>query len=164
MKLYHGSTILVDKPSLIESQRFLDFGQGFYTTTNQSQAERWALIKQKRDIHKSKAIVSTYQFPRTFFTDNILRVKKFTKADEQWLDFISQNRKGMAEHHFDIIVGPIANDTLYATLTLYEAGILTKPETVKRLKTHKLFDQISFHSIEAISKLKFIENYEVFES
>jgi len=163
MKLFHGSTLLVDKPSLIVSQRFLDFGQGFYTTTNQSQAEGCALIKQKRDLNQSKAVVSIYQFPEICLTNKNLRIKQFTKADVQWLDFITQNRKGLAVHHFDIVVGPVANDTLYATLTLYESGILTKAETIKRLKTHKLFDQISFHSTEAFSKLEFAESYEVFE-
>ena len=34
MILYHGSNMVVDKPQLIEQYRYLDFGNGFYTTTN----------------------------------------------------------------------------------------------------------------------------------
>lgn len=42
MILYHGSNTVVEKPRLIEQNRFLDFGYGFYTTTNKSQAESFA--------------------------------------------------------------------------------------------------------------------------
>ena len=34
MILYHGSNMIVENPKLIEQNRFLDFGYGFYTTTN----------------------------------------------------------------------------------------------------------------------------------
>ena len=42
MLLYHGSNIIVDKPQIIQSNRFLDFGTGFYTTTNYEQALNFA--------------------------------------------------------------------------------------------------------------------------
>ena len=38
MILYHGSNVAVEKPVLIKQNRFLDFGFGFYTTTNKEQA------------------------------------------------------------------------------------------------------------------------------
>ena len=34
MIIYHGSNVVVSKPKLIQQNRFLDFGFGFYTTTN----------------------------------------------------------------------------------------------------------------------------------
>lgn len=163
MKLFHGSTIIVEKPKLMETQRLLDFGKGFYTTTNQNQAERWAIIKQKRIQNQAQAIVSIYEMPKTVFSENLLNIQEYTKADELWLDFVFQNRKGTTAHNFDIVIGPVANDTLYATLSLYEAGILTKPETIQRLKVHKLFDQVSFHTEKALSQLVFFESYEVIE-
>ena len=42
MYLYHGSNMVVENPKLIEQNRFLDFGYGFYTTTNKTQAESFA--------------------------------------------------------------------------------------------------------------------------
>lgn len=33
MKLYHTSTIIVDKPDVYHSREHLDFGKGFYLTT-----------------------------------------------------------------------------------------------------------------------------------
>mgnify|MGYP000335126279 CR=1 FL=1 len=41
MIIYHGSTVLVEKPEIRISGSFLDFGTGFYTTTSEHQAERW---------------------------------------------------------------------------------------------------------------------------
>lgn len=67
----------------------------------------------------------------------------------------------MGNHYYDVVIGPVANDTLYQTFTLYEAGILTKPETIARLKVHPLFDQVSFHSHKALEHLKFIDAYPV---
>ena len=34
MKLFHGSYTQVPQPRIIKSVRFLDFGTGFYTTTD----------------------------------------------------------------------------------------------------------------------------------
>ncbi len=161
MKIFHGSTEIVKIPKLLETQRFLDFGKGFYTTTNQNQAERRAMIKQNRRQNQAEAVVSIYELPNTVFSDKSFNIQEFTKADEQWLDFVFQNRKGTAEHNFDIVIGLVANDTLYATLTLYEAGILTKSETIQRLKAHKLYDQISLHTENALRQLTFFESYKV---
>lgn len=46
MTLFHGSNTAVERPRLIEQNRFLDFGFGFYTTTNRAQAE--TLLKKWR--------------------------------------------------------------------------------------------------------------------
>ena len=163
MKLFHGGTQIIEKPVMLESQRLLDFGKGFYTTTNQNQAERWASIKKRRFEKNSKAIITIYQISKDLFANNNYKIKEFTKADKQWLDFIIANRNGEISHNYDIVIGPVANDTLYATITLYESGILNKEETIKRLKVHKLFDQISFHNNEVLKELVFFDSYETNE-
>lgn len=65
MKLYHGSTEIIKQPLVLESQRFLDFGRGFYTTTNSEQAESWALIKRKRIVGAFKSVVTVYEILNT---------------------------------------------------------------------------------------------------
>ena len=42
MVLYHGSNATVEHPRLIKQNRYLDFGFGFYTTTNRAQAVNFA--------------------------------------------------------------------------------------------------------------------------
>lgn len=42
MILYRGSNMVIEKPRIINQNRYLDFGYGFYTTTNKTQAENFA--------------------------------------------------------------------------------------------------------------------------
>jgi len=42
MIIYHGSDVPIEYPEILDSARYLDFGIGFYTTSNRKQAERWA--------------------------------------------------------------------------------------------------------------------------
>lgn len=161
MQLYHGSVEIIELPKILDQQRLLDFGKGFYTTTNKEQAERWAAIKQKRTGKAAKAFVTVYEFNEILLKNDTLKIKIFTQADEEWLDFVIHNRSIDSAADYDLVIGPVANDTLYQTLTLYEAGILTKPETIARLKVHPLFDQVSFLSYKALQHLKFIDAYPV---
>ena len=48
MILYHGSNVVVSEPRFIKQNRFLDFGFGFYTTTNKKQAIGFADKVYKR--------------------------------------------------------------------------------------------------------------------
>lgn len=48
MLLYHGSNVTVEKPNIIQSERTLDFGTGFYLTTDFEQAKRWAILTTSR--------------------------------------------------------------------------------------------------------------------
>ena len=83
MLLYHGSTVIVDKPRIINRDFSLDFGAGFYTTSSLEQAERWARIKMKRG-QKDKGYVSSYDFDIDE-AHNLLAIKRFAAADEEWL-------------------------------------------------------------------------------
>lgn len=161
MKLYHGSSEIIEYPKILDTQRMLDFGMGFYTTSSKIQAENWALIKQKRLGKNTKAFVTVFDINDDLFNNSKYSIKIFSIANEEWLDFIVANRREYIKHPFDIVKGVVANDTLYSTLSLYEAGVLTKTETIIRLKTHKLFDQISFHSHKVINELKYFESWEV---
>jgi hypothetical protein len=44
MTVYHGSTAVIQSPELHRSIRTLDFGPGFYTTTNRERP--WVLQKK----------------------------------------------------------------------------------------------------------------------
>lgn len=161
MELYHGSTERIEEPEILEKQRLLDFGKGFYVTSSKEQAERWAIIKHKRAIAGSQPIVNVYNTIDNLLSDTQLNIKVFHVPNEEWLDFILLNRNKERFHGYDLVFGPVANDTLYQTLALFESGILTKPETIVRLKVHRLFDQISFNTPKAIKYLQYIRAYEL---
>ena len=48
MRLYHGSNVIVENPKIIESDRALDFGKGFYLTTDFEQAKKWSILTAER--------------------------------------------------------------------------------------------------------------------
>ncbi len=159
MILYHGSNVVVDQPKLVEQNRFLDFGYGFYTTTNKEQAESFAgKVKIRRG---GKSILNIYELDEKKLS-NLLKIKKFSVPNEEWLDFVSANRNGTYnKEQYDIIIGPVANDDVYQTLQVYSSGLLTKEQTLETLKVKKLFNQYVFATNKAIALLKFIEAKEV---
>ena len=160
MKLYHGGIIEIKTPKILNNQRLVDFGRGFYTTSTFEQAQKWALIKKKRESSK-EAIVTEYNLDEAICENEKYKILDFKIADEKWLDFIIRNRREHYLHGYDIVKGAVANDTLYATIRLFETGILNKAETISRLKVHKLFDQVSFHSTELLRELKFTKTHKI---
>ena len=60
MTLYHGSNVEVREPKLLKMQRELDFGKGFYTTSDLKQATNWAQRTAKRR-GTGNPIVSVYE-------------------------------------------------------------------------------------------------------
>ena len=81
----------------------------------------------------------------------------FDKPDEAWLGFVSDNRSGnYTGEEYDFIFGPVANDDVYTTFTLYTTGVLSKEHTLEALKIKKLYDQLVLASEKALSYLKFI--------
>lgn len=60
-----------------------------------------------------------------------------------------------AGKQYDIIFGPVANDTIYRTFVAYEEGILTKEETIARLKVKELYNQMTFATEAALNELTY---------
>ena len=155
MILYHGSNLVVSEPKLVEQNRFLDFGFGFYTTTNKIQAIGFAdkVTRRRKDGTRT---VSVYEIDeaKAFPECTVLR---FDSPDAAWLDFVSENRSGSYEgESYDFIFGPVADDDVYTTFTLYTAGVLSKEQTIEALKFKKLYNQLVLTSEKALGYLKFI--------
>lgn len=160
MILYHGSTDLVDKPEIRKSTVYLDFGVGFYTTTSFEQATRWAKIKMRRK-NVDLGYVAVYEFDIEKAEKEFI-IKRFDKADEEWLSFVVNNRKGnFIDCKTDMHIGPVADDNVYQSIRLFETGAYDAEYTVKKLKTEVLHDQWTLHSNEILEYLKFIEAKEV---
>ncbi|MDR0790400.1 MAG: DUF3990 domain-containing protein [Bacteroidales bacterium] len=157
MKLYHGSMAGVEMPDLNFCRDNTDFGKAFYTTTNFEQAEKWAKLKQKR-ANSPQACVTEYDFGEELLKSDKYRVRHFEGANKEWLEFIVNNRRGIeSSEKYDFVTGPVANDSLYATILLYEQRIINTETAIEQLKTYILFDQMSFHSERALSNLQFVK-------
>lgn len=154
MILYHGSNVIVNEPRLVQQNRFLDFGFGFYTTTNKVQAIGFAEKVYKRR-KKGEKTVSIYELDERIAFEEC-SVLRFEFPNEEWLDFVFENRSGnYSGEKYDFIFGPVANDDVYTTFTLYSAGALTKEQTLEALKVKKLYNQLVLSSEKALSYLVF---------
>lgn len=159
IRLYHGSTVAVRKPSLRPGRPNADFGKGFYTTGNLEQAERWAHIKQERE-DAARAVVSVYEFDETLLNNSDWNIRRFTGADEAWLYFVTDCRKSR-KHDYDLVQGPVANDKVFTTVNLFESGVLSAEAAILQLKAYKTYDQLSFHTDKTIGTLRFVESFDV---
>ena len=153
MIIYHGSNMTVQKPKILRPNRYLDFGAGFYTTTNYDQALNFAgkvTVRKK----SGRSTVNVYELDESIFDKT--KVLNFECADEAWLDFVSDNRSGIDRTAgYDLICGPVANDDVYQTFILYSTGVYSKKQTIDALKIKKLYNQYVFSSELALSFLKF---------
>ena len=133
----------------------MDFGAGFYTTTNKKQAVSFAHKVMLRNDSRNKA-VSMYEidFGKMECAIDVLR---FDAPNADWLDFVFANRQGIYKgKQYDVVFGAVADDTIYRVFSLYEAGLLTRKETIKRLKIRKLYDQVTFCTEKALTYLRYI--------
>jgi len=159
MILYHGSNVTVEKPNLFLSRKNLDFGIGFYTTVNKSQAVDFAQKVMTRKELKSQR-VSVYNFDIEA-GGSFLDILQFSAPDRFWLDFVHQNRRGIyAGKQNDLVIGPVANDDVFATLIVYEQGILNTEQTLEALKVKELYNQYVFKTERALSLLKYIDSFD----
>lgn len=155
MTLYHGSNVEVAHPELIEQNHTLDFGFGFYTTTNPDQARQFAEKVVDRNAGRGVATVSRYEFDDKV-ARSLFDVLKFTAPNDAWLDFVVDNRSGKyVGPKYDLKIGPVANDNVYTTIQLYMSGVLSRETAIRELKVRKLFNQVVFSSQRALGMLRF---------
>jgi hypothetical protein len=155
--LYHGSNQLFEKVDLSKSRDRRDFGRGFYTTTLKEQAEHWA-----RSIRLRLGGDGAYLYTYSFESSDQLRKKVFSGLSVEWLELIKESRiYGGLRHDYDIVIGPVANDDTFRTITLYLEGDYTAKQAIEQLKYHKPNNQLSLHTEAALSRLKFIGRDEV---
>ena len=154
MILYHGSNVIVDQPKLIRQNRYLDFGFGFYTTTNREQAVNFAQkVTDRRKM--GEATLNIYSVNEAVAFQEC-KVLQFDSPDEAWLDFVAANRQGTYQgEKYDLIYAAVANDDVYRTIALYMTGVLDKEQTLSSLKIRKLFNQLVFATEKSLQYLKF---------
>lgn len=158
MRIYHGTTAVIENPDVKHSKRYLDFGKGFYLTTYESQAQKWALRKAMRK--NTEAIVNIYELDENW---DGLRVLSFEEENDKWLDFICACRKGEElNRDYDIIIGNVADDDVFKTVDMYFRGLWDKEKVLNELRYYKMNNQICIVNQETIDKLlTYVDYYEV---
>ena len=153
MNVYHGSYTFIKEIDLSQSIPNKDFGKGFYVTKFRKHAEGWATIIGRR--HKTKGCVTEFVFYDTEFTERLCKVKHFHAYDEEWLDFVVENRNPFGKtHDYDIVEGPVANDKVQHRIDDYLNGLVAKPDFLEELKWHEETHQICFCTVKSLLTLR----------
>lgn len=161
--------ILIDRP---DASKHLDFGKGFYTTTNLTQAEERALDLAKaavmniwRDPSNKRSVVSVTGIVLRFevnqeplFSINEEEYKIFQdKITIDWANFIANNRytKHYFEHSYKWTYGLMADgDQLFRAVNEYKSGNMIAKKFLECIKPYKdFYDQFVFHDEELVNQV-----------
>lgn len=158
MKLFHGSNTAIKVIDFTRCRPYKDFGQGFYLTEIEEQATQMA--RRTASIYGGEPVVTFFAFDKVAaFNDPSLSVKHFEKPDEEWALFVMNNRSRTQSHpvhEYDIIIGPVADDTIATLFRNFDDGIIDLPTLVNGLSYKKISSQYFFHSQKAVAYLKML--------
>ena len=141
MILYHTSNQIIKDPDIHHGRKNADFGWGFYLTPDREFTYRWA---------RENAVVNEYELDETD-----LDIHCFSRSTE-WFEYIFHNRRLQDELNADVIIGPIANDTIFDTLGILTSGYLSSEEALKLLMIGPAYTQVAIKTEKAAGKLKWI--------
>ena len=153
MLLYHGSNMAIEEIDLTKSRPYKDFGKAFYLSADEEQAREMAKFKVLTG--GGEICITVFEFDEQDL--NLLKVKRFEKYTEEWAEFVYNNRDEKQDfyHDFDLVYGPIANDTVGVQIRDLRERKISFDVFLKNLEYYKgITFQYAFCTPLAISKLK----------
>ncbi|MBQ5995013.1 MAG: DUF3990 domain-containing protein [Clostridia bacterium] len=149
LSLFHTSHQIIKQPDVHFGRSNADFGQGFYLSDSHEFAGKWATPGKDG---------FTYINCYTLEPDG-LKVKSFDISSE-WFEYIKANREGRRDSlsDFDVVIGPVANDTLFDTYGILTSGLIKPEDALKLLSVGKNYRQINIKSKAAAAKLKWLKS------
>ncbi|MDE6607448.1 MAG: DUF3990 domain-containing protein [Lachnospiraceae bacterium] len=152
MILYHASKEVVEFPEIRKTKYTKDFSWGFYCTNNFEQALRWA------NRGEGEPVINFYSYEK----NEKLSILKFEMMTDDWLDFIAKCRSGQT-HMYDIVEGPMANDTVWNYVNDFLAGRINRKQFWALAEFKYPTHQISFHTLSALNCLSFDRSESVYD-
>lgn len=148
MILFHTSNKVIKEPDIRIGRSNTDFGQGFYLTPDESFAGSWARERTSSDIYVNRYELKTEG----------LKVKTFGR-DAEWFGYILDNRRSRPDCllGYDVIIGPVANDTLFETFGLLTSGFLTTEQSLKILSAGPEYTQVAIRTDAGAKALKWLD-------
>lgn len=161
--LFHGSSLPVEEPRVIPGSYAKDFGDGFYLTLLQDQAEKWAFRKYRnvrRADSSARPVVSVYRFEKSKAAESCPSLL-FPAMSDEWLDFIAACRGGVS-HQYAYVEGPMADDKVYNFVESFLAGSISREEFWEKARFSYPTHQVMLAK-GALPFLHFEESYVVEE-
>jgi hypothetical protein len=142
----------------------MDFGEGFYLTSSEKQARKFAVIVRNRAerLHFDTVgipTVSVYDFDEAS-SISVLSTHVFEKTTREWLLFVRDNRhKKYSGPQYDLVIGPLANDNVFTVVQLFENGVYDVAGAIDALKTYRLDDQYCLKTNIALGFIQYVRHY-----
>ncbi len=146
MRLYHTGSVEIREPDIRRGRKNADFGQGFYLSPDMDFAYRWA---------GAEAVVNEYDLD-----ESGLYIHRF-RRDEDWFEYIFNNRRAKDTLLADVVIGPIANDTIFETFGIIGSGILKTGDAMKLLLIGPEYTQAAVKTEKAAKQLKWISSVRI---
>lgn len=153
MILYHGTNEDIIDIDLSKSRLGKDFGVGFYLTSNRDVAQRQAERKYTQ-LGNGNPNVFAYEWDESKIHN--LQILQFEGYSIDWANFILTNRQNKSKqniHQYDVVVGPIADDTIGFQIRRFQDGIISIEQFLEEIKYHKVTVQYLFATERAIKTL-----------
>lgn len=153
MNLYHGTNENFIEIDLSKSRLGKDFGIGFYLTPEINVAKRQAERKYTQ-FGIGGANVFAYEWNED--CAGVLQILEFKEYSIDWANFILANRQNKAKiniHQYDIVIGPIADDTIGFQIRRFQDGIISIEQFLEEIKYHSVTMQYMFATERAIKSL-----------
>jgi len=168
--IYHGSSIIIEKPRFGEGNSRNDYGKGFYCTQSIDLAKEWACTNDKFDGFANKYIVDIDQL-------NILNLSTSEYNILNWLAILLNNRtfkisnqitlsaKEYIDREFlpdytkyDAIIGYRADDSYFSFAEDFINNTISLRQLEKAMHLGNLGEQFVLKSKKAFEQIEFIES------
>jgi hypothetical protein len=174
MQLYHGSSLIVEKPRFGFGKRMNDFGLGFYCTEHPDMAKEWA-VRENRDGYVNRYSIETEGL-------SILNLNTADYNVLHWLSILLENRvfeigsplalegkEYLLENFklnyedYDLIRGYRADDSYFSFAQDFISGAISLRQLSNAMMLGDLGEQIVLKSKKAFDHIAF-EGYEIVQS
>lgn len=168
MKIYHGSSSIIEAPEFGKGNPMNDYGLGFYCTENVELAKEWA-CKVPRD-----GFANQYSIDMDGL--DVLNLSTDDWHIMNWLAILLENRsfeignpiaKNAKEYilktflpdykNRDIIIGYRADDSYFSYAKAFLSGAIPLNALCEAMRLGKLGEQICIKSRKAFDRLRYID-------
>ena len=173
MQIYHGSSVIVEKPELSKGKMSNDYGRGFYCTEDVEMAKEWA-CKGK----EPPAFANVYELDCQGLKVLDLSAEPFTVLN--WIAVLLANRTFQLDLEIavevrdyflknfmpsiedaDVVVGYRADDSYFNYAETFVNNGLSISRLNEALRLGKLGTQIALRTDKAFERLRFVGADEV---
>lgn len=172
---YHATSIegyrsIIDRGVLANYNKdhadALDFGYGFYLTTEKARAEAYIARLCRAglsDPDNEMAIIGFSLDAVGLFEADDISTKIYDKFDDDFASFVLNNRlenvRGLRQHQYAAIFGGMTDSYPTKVVAEYRMGKISREEAVEAFKKGTSMKQLSLHDQAICDRLHIVEAY-----